>query len=230
MLSKVFSEQKTFENALRLAKRVLGQPGLRQLHPAWKKMTFGVFGQRVIPYVYYATALSCTSKLTVDQIIQLLHNVAVALVFLHTELGVVHGDFKPENLVCEDGHYITIDFDRAVPKGHPLEHGGGTRGFQAPELKGKKSTRTASTANDMYALGVTVGTFLFKVNPYKPKTKSNADVQNELLCETQKTQPHFANAKRNFLSDLVAKLLSPAQRRPSAEDCVEAVRPFLRTT
>jgi len=107
------------------------------------------------------------------------------LLALH-ELGVVHGDFTPDNiLVRRDGSGVLIDLGCARPRGRFSEQLSGTPGFIAPELA---SSGTADVASDLYAVGVCL----------------------------QQLHPLSGTRPRGELSELLARLsaLEP-QQRPS---------------
>ncbi|MEY4548263.1 MAG: hypothetical protein RL685_4458 [Pseudomonadota bacterium] len=73
------------------------------------------------------------------------------LLALH-ELGVVHGDFTPDNiLVRPDGSGVLIDLGCARPRGQVSSELSGTPGFFAPELL---SSGRAELAGDLYAVGI----------------------------------------------------------------------------
>ncbi len=77
-----------------------------------------------------------------------------ALQYAHEELGLVHLDLKPENLLIRDGVVKVADLGIARAQG--FEHDGrirGTRGFMAPEqTRGEPVDAKA----DVWALGVTL--------------------------------------------------------------------------
>ena len=87
----------------------------------------------------------------VEVLVQAGHGLAAA----HAE-GVVHGDFKPENvLIGRDGRVRVGDFGLAQLRSHDSRgvHVGGTPGYMAPEVEnGDAPTR----ASDVYAYCVTV--------------------------------------------------------------------------
>jgi serine/threonine protein kinase len=75
------------------------------------------------------------------------------LLALH-DLGVVHGDFTPDNVLVEaSGGGVLIDLGCARPRGQSSETIAGTPGFLAPELL---ASGTADVASDLYAVGVSL--------------------------------------------------------------------------
>lgn len=87
--------------------------------------------------------------------IKVLIPVAEAVHYLHGK-GYLHGDIKPENILCDpQGAYLT-DFGSCFPIEDPPERGAlvGTAAYLAPEVA--LGTSAASVASDVYALGATL--------------------------------------------------------------------------
>ncbi len=95
-------------------------------------------------------------KLSLSLVIEYVWQVANALLYLH-ELGIVHGDIKPENLLCgEDGQIYLADFGSAIIitiEEHQDDlRAQGTILYTAPEcFRGH-----CETASDQYSLAVVV--------------------------------------------------------------------------
>jgi serine/threonine protein kinase len=82
------------------------------------------------------------------------------------EAGVVHRDLKPENVLrAADGHLMVSDLGVAVRAADVTTHPGGpagTRSYMAPELSyGDKAT----TASDVWSLGLILHEILFGGRP-----------------------------------------------------------------
>ena len=98
------------------------------------------------------------NSLATKRSLEILLQVAYALLHLHTH-GIVHRDLKPENiLITEEGSVKVIDFGIAQLQGDPhtlkFSQGGliGTPSYMSPEQK--KDPIHASYPCDIYALGV----------------------------------------------------------------------------
>ena len=98
------------------------------------------------------------------------HAAASALAAIHAQ-GLVHGDVKPDNLLCAaDGRATTlIDLDLARPAGHS-EEVAGTPNFMAPEVwLGQRGA-----AGDLFALGVTLEQLLSPAEQSPPTQRDPA--------------------------------------------------------
>lgn len=99
------------------------------------------------------------NSLSVKRVLEIILQVAYALLHLHTH-GVVHRDLKPENiLITEDGGVKVIDFGIAQivqeeSKLSKIVPGGliGTPSYMSPEQK--KDPAKTSYSSDIYALGI----------------------------------------------------------------------------
>lgn len=69
--------------------------------------------------------------------------------------GYLHSDICPQNTMVKDGHAVVIDLGFAYPLHSRVTFttGGGRRGYIAPE---RERLRPATTASDVYSLGVTL--------------------------------------------------------------------------
>src|SRR5262245_30984236 len=87
-----------------------------------------------------------------------------ALLLLHEEARLVHGDVKPGNLLvsqaCNEQPRVRVcDFGSVCPRDplDPLKHvgspTGGTNGYMAPEVEREEACTPAS---DVFSLGVTI--------------------------------------------------------------------------
>jgi eukaryotic-like serine/threonine-protein kinase len=136
-------------------------------------------------------------KLTLEQRLQLVRQVAGAVQFAH-QRGIVHRDLKPGNiLVTNEGIPKVLDFgvakllessvavDSTVTRAFP---GPLTPNYASPEqLRGLPVT----TACDVYALGVLTYEVVTGVRPYDTSGKTLDEVLN-LVLETEPSRPSAA--------------------------------------
>ena len=107
----------------------------------------------------------CAGKLSLSEILNLLHDLCRALHDLHA-LGIIHRDIKPGNLiVAENGTTYLMDLDAARIYKSSVDHDTcllGTSGFAAPEQFG--ITQTDHRA-DIFSMGVTLNLLITGFHP-----------------------------------------------------------------
>lgn len=136
-----------------------------------------------------------------------LPSLADAVQSLH-ELGVVHGDIKPENAILRDGRVVLVDFEHAFRTGSPLRRGG-TPGYVPPGGSGG----AADPSRDVYALA----SCLFEATmDFPPGLLPNRDEVLEDLLESEGAAMAVAIARASRSSDGAV--------RPSARDVGRALR------
>lgn len=123
------------------------------------------------------------------------------LVALH-QLGVVHGDFTPDNiLVQRDGSGVLIDLGCARPLGQVGSEVSGTPGFLAPELL---MSGRAQPAGDLYAAGICLQQ-LFAVSGTRPQAEQ-VELMARLTAPTPEGRPPDT---RSVLAALGRRAQSP---------------------
>jgi len=164
-------------------------------------------------------------RLSVPEATRILRELADALACAH-EVGVVHRDVKPENVLFQHGHAVLADFgvarvleqaragDRLTGTGLGL----GTLGYMAPEQLGGEPTIDARA--DLYALGVVAYEMLTGSPPFAGVTPMRLVAMH--LTERPRSIAELRREVPPALVELVAKLLEkePAARPPSAADVV----------
>ncbi len=95
-------------------------------------------------------ALTAAPALPVAEALTLLGQLAGALAALH-ERGLVHCDVKPENVICEPGRAVLIDFGAAAPIGSRERPRTGSPPYAGPELA---QGTPLTPAVDVFALAV----------------------------------------------------------------------------
>lgn len=116
-----------------------------------------------------AERIRARGRLSPDEAERVAGDLCAGLAAAH-DAGVVHRDLKPGNVMLTDGRAVIIDFGLAAAltpdAQHSLTGDGeviGTLAYMAPE---QLADGTASTASDIYALGVTMYEMLIGQKPH----------------------------------------------------------------
>ncbi|MDR0863567.1 MAG: protein kinase [Candidatus Symbiothrix sp.] len=125
------------------------------------------------------------SKFSKDKILILLKTVTHSLKILH-DLGIVHGDLKPDNIIIKKtatGGYTTklIDFDDSYFSENPPDCTEivGTPDYYSPELldyiknTGKSNKKDLTTKSDIFTLGVIFTEYFSGAKPSVNETYSS---------------------------------------------------------
>jgi len=184
-------------------------------------------------------------QLSIEERLTLFCDVCSAVQYAHRNL-VVHRDLKPSNiLVTAEGRVVLLDFGiaRLLDDGGNGDHVAKTtfdRAFtplySSPEqIRGEQ----ASTAADVYALGVLLHTMLTGSNPYKLSSFDSYAVARAVL-EQEPERPSVTAARLGFppkhvrhlkgdLDAIVLRALSkePARRYATVEQLGADVRRYL---
>jgi tetratricopeptide (TPR) repeat protein len=165
---------------------------------------------------------------TLDQILQLILQVARAVAHAHARL-VVHRDLKPSNiLVTADGSVRLLDFGVAkLLENQPGEQTlfavrAFTPEYAAPEqIKGEP----ISTATDVYSLGVVSYQLLTGALPYSPKDTANGQLERAIteidvsLASTTAQDHQLGRRLRGDIDAILNRALKkdPAKRYAGAD-------------
>jgi Tol biopolymer transport system component/tRNA A-37 threonylcarbamoyl transferase component Bud32 len=141
-----------------------------------------------------ADRITTEGPLRIDQAVPLIRNVVAAVDAAH-ELGVVHRDLKPNNVMLvpscdEPERAVVTDFGLALKLSagqEGLDAGVGTPGYMAPE---QATGDTVSLATDQFALGMLICKMLTGTLPELSRT-SDADSRKQLSTWLRK-QPRGA--------------------------------------
>ena len=134
-------------------------------------------------------------RLTIDERLRLFLEVCAAVAYAHQQL-VVHRDIKPLNiLVTADGKPKLLDFGIAkVLHDEAGEEPGTVTGYRllTPEYASPEQAegRRATTASDVYALGVVLYELLTGRSPYRLRSRT----PHEILESVRTTEPERPSA------------------------------------
>jgi serine/threonine-protein kinase len=181
----------------------------------------------VMPYVAGETLRSRLSRegpLPIPDVVRLLRELLDALAFAH-DLGVVHRDVKPENVLLSAGHAVVADFGiaKALREAGNITSAGfalGTPTYTAPE----QATADPSTDHraDLYAVGVLGYELLAGVPPF-------SGTAQQLVLAHITTPPAPIGSHRpdvpEALADAIMRALSkdPAERPQTAREMMRAL-------
>lgn len=167
------------------------------------------------------------------EIVPLLEQIAAALSYAH-DSGLVHRDVKPANvMLTAEGQIILTDFGIAkmVSGEERLTQTGtgiGTPAYMAPEqAEGRPDLGPAA---DVYSLGIILYEMLTGHVPFTADTPLAVllKVLSDPAPPPQQLSPDIPNALQGVVLRSVAK--DPAQRYPTADALVEAVKMSLAAT
>jgi serine/threonine protein kinase len=166
--------------------------------------------RRVLSDNWVAEGLHEAARLLVD--------LARALTFLH-DLGLIHGDVKPDNIGVDSGRYILLDFGIARPRARftgDVTPTGSLR-TRAPELL--TGTGLHAEKSDVWAMGATV--FMTLVGRYPLFHRTGDDVPKAVGSKGAKAREALAEELRRRVDHDWETLLAPVLD-PAAADSIEA--------
>lgn len=183
-----------------------------------------------------AWALSRRSCLPVAKALELAVHLARALAAI-AEVGIVHRDVKPTNLLVNEGGVGKLtDFGIAkVLDAPPLTQTGwgmGSLPFAAPEQA--RSAKAVTERTDVYGLGATLYTLLASRPPFEGDPSNAKGLRALLRAIETEVPPPLAPLRPDLpagLADYVEQALlakDPEERPPNARVALSRLEAFLR--
>jgi predicted Ser/Thr protein kinase len=165
-------------------------------------------------YVDGVDLYAATRGATVERIVDLAVQACRALAYLHSR-GVIHGDFKPANVLVSRANEVkVVDFGLSDVASTGLV---GTPAYMAPEM----ALGVADARTDLYAFGITLYQLLFRRLPF---VSADLLVLHALHASSPISFPDDAivgSRMREVVERLCAK--APARRFPNAAAVIEAL-------
>ncbi len=203
----------------------LAHPHIVPIHAVEQTQDLVFFVMGYIPGMTLAERVKEHGPLTAPEVARLIQEVAWALAHAH-QLGVVHRDVKPENILLErgTGRAIVTDFGiaRLQERTPGLESGRlmGTARVVAPELA---EGAPGDERSDLYSLGVTAYYALTGRYPFDALDPRAVLTQHVMLPAPPvvSVRPGIAPALAAAIDRCLAK--SPTSRFQTAADLADAV-------
>ena len=178
-------------------------------------------------------------------ILKLFQAVCAGVQAAHQNL-VVHRDIKPANvLVCSDGTPKLVDFGVAKlldARAEGAGKGGITEQLMTPEYASPEQLmgKPATTATDIFALGVLLYELIVGRRPFEASTRSPAELER-MICQYDPPRPStvirrefpeqrgLASAVKGELDNIILKAIQkdPARRYSSAAEFAADIQRYL---
>ena len=177
-----------------------------------------------VPGATLETLLKGTPVLSVDQALDIVDQVAQALVEAHAH-GIVHRDIKPANVYLDERGRVKVgDFGIARVEGSDLTESGvslGTPGYTAPEIV---QGQPADARSDVFALGSLAYRLLTGEKPFRGVTRETIalDVLQWEPPPPDQVRPEIPAPVAAAVMRALAK--APAERTPTAAEFARELR------
>jgi len=188
----------------------LNHPGIVTIYDVGEESDLAYLAMELLDGKDLSHACHSDKLLPLPRVIEILHQVALALDYAHRQ-GVVHRDIKPANILLpENGQVKVVDFGVArVIASSKTETGLilGTPSYMSPEqVAGKK----VDGRSDLFSLGVVMYELLSGEKPFQGESLA-ALMYNIANCKYRPLadlQPKLPKACREILAKLLQKTLS----------------------
>lgn len=168
--------------------------------------------------------------LEVAEACELIYQVAGALAEAH-QRELVHRDIKPSNIqITPEGQAKLLDFGLARPFGSRLTDPGtmlGTLQYVSPEQL--QDASSADTRSDIYSLGGTLFWCLTGRHPFQTHEHLLRDLALRFTLVSPSVRVHRPDLPAE-IDAVIGRMMAtqPADRYPTTESVMRALRPFLR--
>lgn len=166
-----------------------------------------------------------SGQLPFYETIVLLQQLLEALMAAH-QLGIVHGDFRPEHVLCDAEGNVKISnlaFAECVRQGVLLERGAllAAPAYLSPEQVAGQSAKPSS---DLYAFGLVAYECLFGCHPFA--SDGSWPPTDEMLLRQVQSTPAIGAAGPKNLYRLLGQILSkaPGRRTRAAAELLDTLR------
>lgn len=153
--------------------------------------------------------------LPVAEVLAYMHRVLAAFSYMHS-IGLIYNDFKPDNVMFEDGDIKVIDLGGVTRASDTDGDIYSTVGYAAPEL----ATRGPSPSSDLYTIGRTIAVLCTEFRGFQ-------DVNQHTLF-TPDQEPVFQRYDSFYRFLVKACHENPDLRYQSAEEMAEQLAGVLR--
>lgn len=186
------------------------------------------YSMELLPDGSLEDELKRSGPMSLDRALQALRDAAAGLGYAK-QLGLVHRDIKPDNLMPSDqGRLKICDLGLATDPGGGSREGKilGTPHFLSPE---QAQNKTVTHKSDIYSLGCSTYRLLTAKNPYPRKTvreilRAHIDAEVPRVVDVRADCPEAFDA-------LIARMMAKdADARPDADELVAEIDAMLETS
>ena len=176
--------------------------------------------------------LAREGKVTLEDMVNIFAKCAVGLQYLHEEIGILHRDFNPYNIVVTGGnHPKIIDLDFAIREADDtagMYRRSGTVSYLSPEqVRGKHLDHRV----DIYAFGITMYECLTNINPYWERDEENEQLRIDRTAYNHlvMTPPAPSEINKSIPPELDELILSCIEReKDKRPQTAQEVKELLR--
>ena len=116
-------------------------------------------------------------KFSEEEAKKVVNQIAQGLSALHEDLGFIHRDMKPDNILCDNGVYKISDFGLSVEDDY-FSTGLGTTLYLSPEyLDGKQKGKSV----DIWAFGIILYELLFQKHPFSNENQGLFQIMQNII-------------------------------------------------